>query len=76
MAKKRGAIAAAPPLVARMWRECFDEEGLAALGHALRYAREHDLGFMEAADVVCPLDDSCVSDFTHLRAEFLDNLED
>jgi len=52
-----------------------DEEGVESLQAALLYCRERGLGMVEAADVVVPIADHCVTNFENMRAPFLDKME-
>jgi hypothetical protein len=54
--------------------ESFDEDGLRALRAALRFVADHDLGLIEAADVVTPLAGEGHTDLSNMRAAFLGNL--
>jgi len=56
-------------------RTAFDEDGLESLGAALGYCRSKQLGLIEAADVVVPISNRCVTDESNLRAPFLRNVD-
>jgi len=45
----------------------FDDDGLASLLTAIEYAKEHDVGIIEASDVVVPLADETCTDPEHFR---------
>lgn len=49
----------------------FDDDGLEALRSALDYCLQHQLGMIEASDVVVPIANQCISDSSHLRAKFI-----
>jgi hypothetical protein len=60
-----------PPV--RMSR-AFDDDGLASLLTAIEYAKKHDLGLVEASDVVKPIADETCTDPEHFRDS--ENLRD
>jgi len=59
---------------AKKLAEVFDDDGLDAVRRALRYAREHGLGMIEATDAIVPFSDEAVTDLDNARAHFLDNV--
>lgn len=53
--------------------EVFDETAYDSLARAIAYAADHELGLMEATDLVVPITSEGFTDADNLRAHFLDN---
>ncbi|HEY2585972.1 MAG TPA: hypothetical protein VGI81_09445 [Tepidisphaeraceae bacterium] len=52
-----------------------DEDALESLRAALQYCAAHNLGMIEASDVVVPFSGQCLTRYTNLRATFLDKMD-
>ena len=80
LAVRFGAILddlAKPPATGRKQApifDVFDEEGLDSIRRAIAYATAHDLGLMEATDLVVPFANESYTDIDNLRAHFLENV--
>jgi hypothetical protein len=53
--------------------DVFDEHGVDSLLRAIAYAAEHQLGLMEATDLVVPISNEGFTDADNMRAHFLQN---
>lgn len=52
-----------------------DEEALGSLRAVLQYCEAHNLGMIEATDVVVPISGQCLTKYANLRAPFLDKMD-
>jgi hypothetical protein len=55
--------------------EIFDADGYDSLQRAMAYALEHQLGLMEATELVVPMENQGFTDLDNLRAHFLKNVD-
>jgi hypothetical protein len=51
------------------------DESLESIRAVLTYCRQNNLGMIEAADIVVPIANQCVTDFNNMRAHFLGKME-